>query len=203
MKANHNHFHQLQVIIWAVFNGSKILKWKQITTELTGIKPFTGCFQWFKDTKMKANHNGRTVSVSSEKAVFNGSKILKWKQITTNGYIQFLFNCCFQWFKDTKMKANHNLKDRADCSEEAVFNGSKILKWKQITTEIVEYAPSFRCFQWFKDTKMKANHNNTWYMFPSRPAVFNGSKILKWKQITTNGKKKAEKILLFSMVQRY
>ena len=35
---------------------------------------------------------------------------------------------CFQWFKDTKMKANHNqyglIKERA----QAVSNGSKILK---------------------------------------------------------------------------
>ena len=41
---------------------------------------------------------------------------------------------CFQWFKDTKMKANHN----------------------EVRT-VIEAALS--CFQWFKDTKMKANHN--------------------------------------------
>ena len=41
------------------------------------------CFQWFKDTKMKANHN-----------------MLKAANIKIYG--------CFQWFKDTKMKANHN-----------------------------------------------------------------------------------------------
>ena len=40
---------------------------------------------------------------------------------------------CFQWFKDTKMKANHN--------EYKKRKGQK------------------GCFQWFKDTKMKANHN--------------------------------------------
>ena len=35
------------------------------------------CFQWFKDTKMKANHNYKIILVYLHKAVSNGSKILK------------------------------------------------------------------------------------------------------------------------------
>ena len=35
------------------------------------------CFQWFKDTKMKANHNGLSVLPVVPFAVSNGSKILK------------------------------------------------------------------------------------------------------------------------------
>ena len=35
------------------------------------------CFQWFKDTKMKANHNVRAESPEAAIAVSNGSKILK------------------------------------------------------------------------------------------------------------------------------
>ena len=35
------------------------------------------CFQWFKDTKMKANHNSFRVDDENETAVSNGSKILK------------------------------------------------------------------------------------------------------------------------------
>ena len=35
------------------------------------------------------------------------------------------------------------------------------------------------CFQWFKDTKMKANHNNNNGMEEEYIAVSNGSKILK------------------------
>lgn len=41
---------------------------------------------------------------------------------------------CFQWFKDTKMKANHNCRETVRCGRLAVF-------------------------QWFKDKQMKANHN--------------------------------------------
>ena len=35
---------------------------------------------------------------------------------------------CFQWFKDTKMKANHNKDTHEHILSEAVSNGSKILK---------------------------------------------------------------------------
>ena len=35
---------------------------------------------------------------------------------------------CFQWFKDTKMKANHNKGMRGSEFTYAVSNGSKILK---------------------------------------------------------------------------
>ena len=35
---------------------------------------------------------------------------------------------CFQWFKDTKMKANHNRGSENGCVLIAVSNGSKILK---------------------------------------------------------------------------
>ena len=35
---------------------------------------------------------------------------------------------CFQWFKDTKMKANHNIESQMYILTYAVSNGSKILK---------------------------------------------------------------------------
>ena len=35
------------------------------------------CFQWFKDTKMKANHNMMAIQLMCWLAVSNGSKILK------------------------------------------------------------------------------------------------------------------------------
>ena len=34
---------------------------------------------------------------------------------------------CIQWFKDTNLKANHNIKIAQYGSSQAVFNGSKIL----------------------------------------------------------------------------
>ena len=34
------------------------------------------CFQWFKDTNLKANHNTLKIGVTGTAAVSNGSKIL-------------------------------------------------------------------------------------------------------------------------------
>ena len=44
---------------------------------MVGVKSVFCCFQWFKDTKMKANHNYVIYVVYVETAVSNGSKILK------------------------------------------------------------------------------------------------------------------------------
>ena len=35
-----------------------------------------GCFQWFKDTNLKANHNKIVIGAVSAAVVSNGSKIL-------------------------------------------------------------------------------------------------------------------------------
>ena len=143
------------------------------------------CIQWFKDTNLKANHNNKKGGYLKIKAVFNGSKILIWKQITTLRGSWLRCPRCIQWFKDTNLKANHNWLAECVTCRQAVFNGSKILIWKQITTPSVPSLPSASCIQWFKDTNLKANHNRPYHFPRSCYAVFNGSKILIWKQITT------------------
>ena len=159
MKANHNTVRVVIIPIRAVFNGSKILIWKQITTHILGFPIFVSCIQWFKDTNLKANHNRIFSLIKSTSAVFNGSKILIWKQITTcEGYSDELL-CCIQWFKDTNLKANHNADYTMGYLPRAVFNGSKILIWKQITTYLMKISIFLSCIQWFKDTNLKANHN--------------------------------------------
>ena len=49
----------------------------------------------------------------------------------------------------------------------------------------VAFFPAADCFLWFKDTKMKANHNSEEELLKQGFTVSYGSKILKWKQITT------------------
>ena len=178
MKANHNVILFNRRIVETVSNGSKILKWKQITTP-----------------------NG--INTGAIPTVSNGSKILKWKQITTLCWYVPRFRNCFQWFKDTKMKANHNGLSLRERLRLTVSNGSKILKWKQITTHWYGYVADKDCFQWFKDTKMKANHNTSPSLYPKPNTVSNGSKILKWKQITTSKFGQSKNSSLFPMVQRY
>ena len=43
---------------------------------------------------------------------------------------------CFQYIKGTKKKANHNLKSSGIVRGWVVSNTSKVLKRKQITTEV-------------------------------------------------------------------
>ena len=133
----------------------------------------------------------------------NGSKILIWKQITTIFRHVSFYNHCSQWFKDTNLKANHNDWRTFYCCPQIVPNGSKILIWKQITTYFDLYLVLFYCSQWFKDTNLKANHNNWHNLFLLFVIVPNGSKILIWKQITTKFKRCFFGQLLFPMVQRY
>ena len=162
-----------------------------------------GCFQWFKDTNLKANHNSFTSIRRNNLAVSNGSKILIWKQITTVSLWHRTCIRCFQWFKDTNLKANHNVKRGYYRTEKAVSNGSKILIWKQITTVVLSIPDLLSCFQWFKDTNLKANHNGFVFGYPAGYAVSNGSKILIWKQITTDKFYFQHYSKLFPMVQRY
>ena len=134
LKANHNNYNLLLFFLLVVSNGSKILIWKQITTIIQYYWKHNSCFQWFKDTNLKANHNCNGLSGTTITVVSNGSKILIWKQITTNA----------AFFNELA---------------KVVSNGSKILIWKQITTQDEHLRKPGGCFQWFKDTNLKANHN--------------------------------------------
>ena len=134
-----------------------------------------------------------------EKLFFSFSKVIyKLLKITSKWKVS-----CFQWFKDTNLKANHNEQTILFSSKLAVSNGSKILIWKQITTPERPLYLFLCCFQWFKDTNLKANHNLLLCMSTFMPAVSNGSKILIWKQITTAGRRGPYQTMLFPMVQRY
>ena len=163
---------------FVVSNGSKILIWKQITTQRNTESGQGCCFQWFKDTNLKANHNLKPLVKSSAAR-------------------------CFQWFKDTNLKANHNMPVRFLYFGLVVSNGSKILIWKQITTSNSSLTCVRSCFQWFKDTNLKANHNVMNIINISLSVVSNGSKILIWKQITTASVDWSRAAELFPMVQRY
>ena len=44
---------------------------------------------------------------------------------------------------------------------------------------MLRFAPMLDCFLWFKDTKMKANHNRSWRQGGGAVVVSYGSKILK------------------------
>ena len=198
-------------VVFVVSNGSKVQIWKQITTVGEYGSNFGRCFQWFKGTNLKANHNQDISTYRTGYVVSNGSKVQIWKQITTDvlkgvgsfllfpmvqrykfesksqpllaGYLAFAG--CFQWFKGTNLKANHNKGFDIMQEKLVVSNGSKVQIWKQITTQnqqvffdselfpmvqrykfesksqqgIIMLLMRHCCFQWFKGTNLKANHN--------------------------------------------
>ena len=152
------------------------------------------CSLWFKDTNLKANHNVTMCAYFSGLAVLYGSKILIWKQITTTIRRTLQRFSCSLWFKDTNLKANHNMITIMEREQVAVLYGSKILIWKQITTILLLYRSIFCCSLWFKDTNLKANHNDLLTCLTFCRAVLYGSKILIWKQITTIPRRKYKKL---------
>ena len=66
------------------------------------------CFQWFKDTNLKVNHNARHLQPDLLKLfpmVQRYKFESKSQQRETN---ETNMRSCFQWFKDTNLKVNHN-----------------------------------------------------------------------------------------------
>ena len=107
--------------------------------------PWSDCFQWFKDTNLRANHNPLKPRKEDWTIVFNGSKILIWEQITTILLLKSGLSNCFQWFKDTNLRANHNVLTKTAIKNGVVFNGSKMLIWEQITTDWIKLPKGRRC----------------------------------------------------------
>ena len=145
----------------------------------------SSCFQWFKGTNLKANHNS-AISVRWPCLLF--PMVQRYKFESKSQLIGIISNIpwsCFQWFKGTNLKANHNKHLLIKRIIQVVSNGSKVQIWKQITTDafvwndVDELFPmvqrykfesksqlskslsnrSNRRFSLHKDTHLKANHN--------------------------------------------
>ena len=161
-ESNSQHNHWFGDAWFVVSDISKIQKWKQFTTEPIMSRNLFTLFPIFQRYKNESNsQRERVISISSI--------------------------CCFRYFKDTKMKAIHNLRLLTPKDGKVVSDISKIQKWKQFTTRrfwlltITSLFPIFQryknesnsqpqrrvgfedvsCFRYFKDTKMKAIHNYT------------------------------------------
>ena len=66
---------------------------------------------------------------------------------------------CFQWFKDTNLKANHNQKEFIDLDQKLFPMVQRYQFESKSQLQRSSDSPHARCFQWFKDTNLKANHN--------------------------------------------
>ena len=170
-----------------------------------------GCINQYKNTNLKANHNCSFAPMWYAAAVSTNTKIQIWKQITTKG--EFIFEAdqlyqpiqkykfesksqpvgateikfvgCINQYKNTNLKANHNLRFCFCFPPGAVSTNTKIQIWKQITTRgcagcqhpwlyqpIQKYKFESKsqqgkgvqrhatgCINQYKNTNLKANHN--------------------------------------------
>ena len=94
------------------------------------------CFQWFKGTNLKANHNESPILRAASFAVSNGSKVQIWKQITTVDYELLWNRALFPMVQRYKFESKSQLWFRPLRRWRAVSNGSKVQIWKQITTTL-------------------------------------------------------------------
>ena len=117
------------------------------------------CIRYFKDTNFEANYNEYCWRVYLNLGVFDISKILISKQITTLNSLFIIKLWCIRYFKDTNFEANYNCPLYKHLSLPGVFDISKILISKQITTSDREYNIIKRCIRYFKDTNFEANYN--------------------------------------------
>ena len=187
------------------------------------------CFQWFKGTNLKANHNWFAQLPQAEQLFPMVQRYKFESKSQRNASKNRARMGCFQWFKGTNLKANHNASGVLKEHSYVVSNGSKVQIWKQITTidilfccrsmlfpmvqrykfesksqlEATDGAKVVGCFQWFKGTNLKANHNYHLFLACGNWVVSNGSKVQIWKQITTYSFLSWISTMLFPMVQRY
>ena len=188
LKANHNYqcLHLLFVLV--VIKTTKNKSWKQITTRFNVINisllllsklqrtkvesksqrqqfhcsHLPGCYQNYKEQKLKANHNRNALILVVLAVVIKTTKNKSWKQITTIttatnkaamllsklqrtkvesksqlwGLLPSSTNGCYQNYKEQKLKANHNLFRFLTSAPVVVIKTTKNKSWKQITTMV-------------------------------------------------------------------
>ena len=143
------------------------------------------CINQYKNTNLKANHNYSNLPTGYNFAVSTNTKIQIWKQITTVLMIfthpsllyqpiqKYKFESksqpissslrrnlrCINQYKNTNLKANHNKNDYDKLNVKAVSTNTKIQIWKQITTNVITSFSDGSCINQYKNTNLKANHN--------------------------------------------
>ena len=143
--------------------------------------------------------------------VTKNTKNKSWKQITTIGFgagmallllpkIQrtkvesksqqvlskwCLEGGCYQKYKEQKLKANHNFTAASSCIT-ALLPKIQRTKVESKSQPYPRYAAwHTRCYQKYKEQKLKANHNGNSEAANNLRVVTKNTKNKSWKQITT------------------
>ena len=134
LKAIHNKAVIAEKDAEVVLSDTKIQIWKQFTTYPEGKARAYCCIIWYKDTNLKAIHNTVPHGSTMRRVVLSDTKIQIWKQFTTVIDKAFLADSCIIWYKDTNLKAIHNVCNTQVHKVQVVLSDTKIQIWKQFTT---------------------------------------------------------------------
>ena len=119
-----------------------------------------GCYQMYKELKLKANHNISHSVCRIKFVVIKCTKSWSWKQITTQRLRSLIFLPLLSNVQRAEVESKSQLRHR---------RGLRTL----------------RCYQMYKELKLKANHNQPKPLGASTCVVIKCTKSWSWKQITT------------------
>ena len=228
LKANHNTYAPYLFLEKVVIKCTKSWSWKQITTGSKLHARAWCCYQMYKELKLKANHNTIVCIQSIRLVVIKCTKSWSWKQITTGGKVgigtttllsnvqraevesksqlQTSFNIkklsCYQMYKELKLKANHNCTYRNISSNMLLSNVQRAEVESKSQPTLGKPLLRLRCYQMYKELKLKANHNFLEFHIILLAVVIKCTKSWSWKQITTAQEAHPLKTQLLSNVQR-
>ena len=131
----------------------------------------------YKELKLKANHNHFWYGVRKRWVVIKCTKSWSWKQITTSTKPPTLRNMLLSNVQRAEVES----------------------KSQQSSGESIAV---IRCYQMYKELKLKANHNHRVLLYCVLFVVIKCTKSWSWKQITTIPGTVSSYILLLSNVQR-
>ena len=186
LKANHNKEQQHKIVSTVVIKCTKSWSWKQITTRPhiasfpcwllsnvqraevesksqqinSNLKRIIGCYQMYKELKLKANHNAPNLTIFSPYS-------------------------CYQMYKELKLKANHNVAFFYLCHVGLLSNVQRAEVESKSQLSHSRWPCFTCCYQMYKELKLKANHNYVEVIVKPEVVVIKCTKSWSWKQITT------------------
>ena len=172
---------------------------------------FMSCVIRYKDTNLKAIHNDNGTPARYMRAVSSDTKIQIWKQFTTpiecHAWLPLLCHpiqrykfesnsqpttissrsssSCVIRYKDTNLKAIHNMIRSQAVKAQAVSSDTKIQIWKQFTTKLILGNALPTLCHPIQRYKFESNSQRWQGCRRTRWAVSSDTKIQIWKQFTT------------------
>ena len=155
-----------------------------ITLISNNLRP-SSCVIRYKDTNLKAIHNSRVSLMATFSAVSSDTKIQIWKQFTTPVPMSCSMLRCVIRYKDTNLKAIHNMITLNKLTKELCHPIQRYKFESNSQRGVIARACMMRCVIRYKDTNLKAIHNLLRGGLWPCSAVSSDTKIQIWKQFTT------------------